>query len=166
MASGDNGSLLIKHSEDREKAQLFVGENGCSKGEVNNRRGEIGREQDFPSKKAKHLRDGQASDVFPVEEHPSNCDLFSKSGDGNMSGNDVASSREVPDVADTIEDLLVQTSKVSAIYFFLQLFNPKHIFSGFTSGLLFRFKIRTLLGGFQINLYPYSFCAHSIFFFT
>ncbi|KAL1214562.1 BRCT domain-containing protein [Cardamine amara subsp. amara] len=112
VASGDNESLLVSHVEDMEKNQSFVGENGCSKGEENNRLGEIEREQDFPSKKAKLLRDDQEGDVFPVGEHPSNCDRPSKSGDGNVSGNDVASSRDVPDVADTIEDLLVQTSKI------------------------------------------------------
>jgi len=148
MASRDSMSLPVSHSEDREKIQSFAGKSGCGKGEVYNRLGEIGKEQTFPSKKAKLLRDGQESDVFPVRELPSNCDRPSHSGDGIVTGYDVASGREVPDVADTIEDLLEQTSKVSTFCFFLQLFNPSHIFSVFTSGLLFRFKIRSLLGGF------------------
>ncbi|EOA33580.1 hypothetical protein CARUB_v10019723mg [Capsella rubella] len=112
MPSRDNVSLLVSHSEDRGKSQNCAGKNFCGKAEVNNRLGEIGREQTFPSKKAKIFRDDHASNVFPVGEHPSNCDRPSKSGEGNVSGNDVASSREVPDVADTIEDLLEQTSKI------------------------------------------------------
>ncbi|XP_010428809.1 PREDICTED: DNA topoisomerase 2-binding protein 1-like isoform X2 [Camelina sativa] len=103
-------SLLVSHSEEREYIQDFSGKNG--KGEVNNRLGEAGREQTFPCKKAKLVKDGQESHVFPVEEPPSNCDRPSKSGEGNVSGNDTASSREVPDVADAIEDLSEQTSKI------------------------------------------------------
>ncbi|KAF2563500.1 hypothetical protein F2Q70_00016321 [Brassica cretica] len=58
------------------------------------------------SKKAKLLRDGEESDAFPTK-------LLCSSGDGIDCGNDVvASGREVPDVADTTEDLLEQTSKV------------------------------------------------------
>ncbi|KAG7587365.1 BRCT domain [Arabidopsis thaliana x Arabidopsis arenosa] len=112
MASRDNVSLLVSHSEDREKNQSFAGKSGCGKGEFNNRLGEIGKEQAFPSKKAKLLRDGQESDVYPVRELPSNCDRPSHSGEGIVSGYDVGSGREVPDVADTIEDLLEQTSKI------------------------------------------------------
>ncbi|VYS51306.1 unnamed protein product [Arabidopsis thaliana] len=112
MASRDSMSLPVSHSEDREKIQSFAGKSGCGKGEVYNRLGEIGKEQTFPSKKAKLLRDGQESDVFPVRELPSNCDRPSHSGDGIVTGYDVASGREVPDVADTIEDLLEQTSKI------------------------------------------------------
>lgn len=125
-------SLLVSHSEDREKTQNFAGKSSCSKGEINNRLGEIGKEQTFPSKKAKLLRDSQESDVFPVRELLSNCDRPSKSGDGIVSGYDVASGREVPDVADTIEDLLEQTSKVSTICFFVQLFILLVIFSQFS----------------------------------
>lgn len=125
-------SLLVSHSEDREKNQSFAGKSGCGKGALNNRLGEIGKEQAFPSKKAKLLRDGQENDVYPVRELPSSCDRPSHSGEGIVSGYDVGSGREVPDVADTIEDLLEQTSKVSTIFFFLQLFNPSHLFSVFT----------------------------------
>ncbi|WZZ33918.1 hypothetical protein YC2023_017319 [Brassica napus] len=58
------------------------------------------------SKKAKLLRDGEESDAFPTK-------LLCSSGDAIGCGNDVvASGREVPDVADTTEDLLEQTSKV------------------------------------------------------
>ncbi|XP_010471922.1 PREDICTED: DNA topoisomerase 2-binding protein 1-like [Camelina sativa] len=102
-------SLLVSQSEEREYIQEFSGKNG--KGEVNNRLGEAGREQTFPSKKAKLFKDGQERHVFSVGEPPSNCDRPSKSGEGNVSGNDTASSREDPDVADTIEDLVEQASK-------------------------------------------------------
>ncbi|CAH2067715.1 unnamed protein product, partial [Thlaspi arvense] len=112
MASRDNGSLLGSHSEDREKTQSFAGKYGCGKGEVNNRLEDIGREQSFPSKKAKLLGDGQESDVFPVGEHPSHCARPLKPIDSIVSGSAVASGREVPDVADTIEDLLKQSSKI------------------------------------------------------
>ncbi|KFK42130.1 hypothetical protein AALP_AA2G214700 [Arabis alpina] len=112
MASRENGSLLVSHPEDTEKTQSFSGTNDRSKGEVNNKLGEIEREQNLPSKKAKLLRDGQESGVYPLGEHPSNCGRPLKSRDGIVSGNDVASSREVPDVADTIENLLVETFKI------------------------------------------------------
>ncbi|KAL0717763.1 hypothetical protein Bca4012_067085 [Brassica carinata] len=104
--SVDNDSLFLSHSEDREKSQSFGGKNGCSKSEVNNRLGEFGREQSFPSKKAKLLRESQENDAFPMDENPSNFARPLKSG------NDVASGREVPNVADTIDDLLEQTSKI------------------------------------------------------
>ncbi|CAN8234236.1 unnamed protein product [Cochlearia groenlandica] len=112
VASRDNGSLLVNHSEYREKTQSFASINGGNEDEVNNRLGEIGREQCYPSKKAKLLRDGQESDVFPVGKHPSNYARSLKSGVGIVSRNDGATSREVTDVADTIEDLLEQTSKI------------------------------------------------------
>lgn len=52
------------------------------------------------------MRDGEESDAFPTK-------LLCSSGDAIGCGNDVvASGREVPDVADTTEDLLEQTSKV------------------------------------------------------
>lgn len=131
MASRDNGSLLVSHSDDREETQSTAG-----KGEVNNRLEEIAREQSSQSKKAKLSRDdGQESDVFPVGKYSSNCTRPLKFGDGIVSENDVASSREVPDVADTIEDLLEHTSKVSTLFSFLQLlFIPNYIFSVLTSG--------------------------------
>lgn len=116
VASRDTDSLLVSHSEDREKSQNFAGKNGCEKSEVNNRLGETGREQSFPSKKPKLFRDGQERDAFPMDEQPSNFARPLKGGDGIGFGNDVASGGEVPDVADTIEDLLEQTSKVSIIY--------------------------------------------------
>uniref|UniRef100_A0A1J3IYL7 GRF-type domain-containing protein n=2 Tax=Noccaea caerulescens TaxID=107243 RepID=A0A1J3IYL7_NOCCA len=100
------GSVLVSHSEDSEKTQCCAGKNGCGKGDVNYRLGETEREQSFPSKKAKLFRDGQESDAFPVGEHPSNCARPSKSGDG------IVSVSEVPDVADAIEDLLEQSSKI------------------------------------------------------
>ncbi|KAF8103589.1 hypothetical protein N665_0188s0516 [Sinapis alba] len=111
VASRDNESLIVSHSEYREKSQSLASD-GCGKSEVNNRLGETGREQSFPSKKAKLLRDGQEHDAFPMDEHPSNCARPLKGGDGIGSGNDVARGREVSDVADTIEDLLEQTSKI------------------------------------------------------
>lgn len=104
VASRDTDSLLVSHSEDREKSQNFAGKNDCEKSEVKNRLGETGREQSFPSKKAKLLRDGHEHDAFPIDEHPRHFARPLKSGDGIGFGNDVASSREVPDVADTIED--------------------------------------------------------------
>ncbi|CAA7013438.1 unnamed protein product [Microthlaspi erraticum] len=107
VASRNNGSLLVSHSDDREETQTAG--NGCGKTELNNRLVETGREQSSQSKKAKLSRDG---DVFPVGEYPRNCTLPLKFGDGVVSRNDVASSREVPDVADTIEDLLQHTSKI------------------------------------------------------
>uniref|UniRef100_A0A1J3E105 DNA topoisomerase 2-binding protein 1-A n=1 Tax=Noccaea caerulescens TaxID=107243 RepID=A0A1J3E105_NOCCA len=113
MASRDNGSLLVSHFDDREETQSTAGKNCCGKGEVNNRLGEIAREQSSQSKKAKLSRDdGQESDVSPVGEYSSNCTRPLNFGDGIVSENGVASSREVPDVADTIEDLLEHTSKI------------------------------------------------------
>lgn len=112
VASRENESLHGSHSEDRVKSQSFAGKNGCGKSEVNNRLGEIGREQSFPSKKAKLLRDGRENDAFPMDESPSKFARPLKSGDGIGFGNDVASGRVVPDVADTIEDLLEQTSRI------------------------------------------------------
>lgn len=135
VASRDNGSVLVSHSDDREETQSTAGKNGCGKGEVYNRLEEIAREQSSQSKKAKLSRDdSQESDAFPVGEYSSNCTRPLKFGDGIVSENDVASSREVPDVADTIEDLLEHTSKVSTLFFFLQLlFIQNYIFSELTS---------------------------------
>ncbi|CAH8354700.1 unnamed protein product [Eruca vesicaria subsp. sativa] len=112
VASRDTDSLLVSHFEDREKSQNFAGKNDCNSSEVNNRLGEIVREQSFPSKKAKLFRDGQEHDAFPMDENPSIFARPLKSGDGIGFGSDVTSGREVSDVADTIEDLLEQTSKI------------------------------------------------------
>ncbi|KAG2316276.1 hypothetical protein Bca52824_019398 [Brassica carinata] len=79
VASVDNDSLFLSHSEDREKSQKFWWQ--------------------------KWLR-VKENDAFPMDENPSNFARPLKSG------NDVASGREFPNVADTIDDLLEQTSKI------------------------------------------------------
>ena len=132
VASRENESLHGSHSEDRVKSQSFAGKNGCGKSEVNDRLGEIGREQSFPSKKAKLLRDGRENDAFPMDESPSKFARPLKSGDDIGFGNDVASGRVVPDVADTIEDLLEQTSRVSTSYLFFSSYLIQVIFSHYS----------------------------------
>ncbi|XP_010521303.1 PREDICTED: DNA topoisomerase 2-binding protein 1-A-like [Tarenaya hassleriana] len=103
MTSRDNGLLFVSKSEDGKDA------NGCVKGEVNNRLGDIGWK--FQSKKVRLSEDGKCH-VLPKGQHPSHNDCALNSEEDNASGNYIERGCTVPDVAAAIEDLLEQTSKI------------------------------------------------------